>query len=1012
MATTPPTPTWSYGKVVNLTDSGVTDDTERWSYGKVWSILDYAAASGTTVAPTTSAPTTTAPTTLAPTTLAPTTLAPTSLAPTTISPTTLAPTTLEPTTLAPTTLAPTTIAPTTTAPTTLAPTTLAPTSLAPTTLAPTTLAPTTLTPTTIAPTSLVPTTIAPTTLAPTTLAPTTTTPTTVVPTSLAPTSLAPTTLAPTTVLPTTLAPTTLEPTTLAPTTLAPTTLSPTTLAPTTLAPTTLAPTTLAPTTISPTTLEPTTLAPTTLAPTTMEPTTLAPTSLAPTTLAPTTMAPTTLAPTSLAPTTVAPTTCTPASYVTDFSEYTTDSTPGDWTLRWDNGDQWFTIRDDGDIGGKCLECRIYESTDCVVSWDDVGAPTDVEVLCKSRISDNGYSSTTGVVVRGSGSVGSYSGYLAHISDSDVLQLRKRTGGALDYLIKSEAFTVDYDTWYWIRFRAIGTSLKVRVWEDGDAEPGTWLIDETDSDVTGSGWVAHRFSSSTLNYGYGDCDYFSVGVCGDDAGTVPPTTVAPTTIAPTTLTPTTGIPTTLGPTTLAPTSLAPTTIAPTSLAPTSLAPTTTAPTSLSPTTLAPTTCVPVSYVTNFSEYTTDQAPNDWTERFRTASGAIVVRNDGDIGGKCLEISAGIYGSRYAASWNDLRSPEDIEILAKARVVSTYSQVAFFLAARGSGGDGTENYYMAQITPSLNKIEITEFVNGAANSLSSVAFTCSTGVWYWMRFQLIGTALKLRVWADGDAEPDTWQCEVADSSHTVGWAGLGIYPNSATTYYCDCDYYSVGICGDNAGTVPPTTIVPTTLAPTTAHVATTPVPTTSVYTTIPPTTELVASTPPPTTLVLTTIAPTTTAPTSLAPTTLALTTTAPTTLAPTTLAPTTLAPTSLVPTTSAPTIGTVCWGHDTGVVEDNIRNFNVNWTGTGQIVDAGVADTERILFDSGESEESETWHIGSGRVRLTIDKYDAGFGDPELKYKQGNSEVNCEADIWHDYTIPFVCSGWIKVKISAA
>ena len=47
MATTPPTPTWSYGKVVNLTDSGVTDDTEQWSYGKVWSILDYGAAGGT-----------------------------------------------------------------------------------------------------------------------------------------------------------------------------------------------------------------------------------------------------------------------------------------------------------------------------------------------------------------------------------------------------------------------------------------------------------------------------------------------------------------------------------------------------------------------------------------------------------------------------------------------------------------------------------------------------------------------------------------------------------------------------------------------------------------------------------------------------------------------------------------------------------------------------------------------------------------------------------------------------
>jgi len=46
MATTAPTPSWSYGNVVNYTDSGVTDDTEQWSYGNVLSHLEYAAAAG------------------------------------------------------------------------------------------------------------------------------------------------------------------------------------------------------------------------------------------------------------------------------------------------------------------------------------------------------------------------------------------------------------------------------------------------------------------------------------------------------------------------------------------------------------------------------------------------------------------------------------------------------------------------------------------------------------------------------------------------------------------------------------------------------------------------------------------------------------------------------------------------------------------------------------------------------------------------------------------------------
>ena len=44
MATTAPDFTWSYGQVVNYTDSGTTDDTEQWGYGQVLSVLDYEAA--------------------------------------------------------------------------------------------------------------------------------------------------------------------------------------------------------------------------------------------------------------------------------------------------------------------------------------------------------------------------------------------------------------------------------------------------------------------------------------------------------------------------------------------------------------------------------------------------------------------------------------------------------------------------------------------------------------------------------------------------------------------------------------------------------------------------------------------------------------------------------------------------------------------------------------------------------------------------------------------------------
>ena len=244
-----------------------------------------------------------------------------------------------------------------------------------------------------------------------------------------------------------------------------------------------------------------------------------------------------------------------------------------------------------------------------------------------------------------------------------------------------------------------------------------------------------------------------------------------------------------------------------------------------------------------------------------------------------------------------------------------------------------------------------------------------------------------------------------------------------------------------TVAPTTLAPTTVSPTTIA-PTTLAPTTLPPTTLPPTT-LAPTTLAPTTLAPTTLAPTTLAPTSLAPTTLASTTLAPTTLAPTTLAPTTLAPTTLAPTTVAPTTlppttlapttlpattlppttlpsttlapttlppleGTVCWGHDTGVVEDNIRDFVGNWTGTGAITGSG--DAEQAELQTGEYLESEDWDLGpclfnSARIRQNV--YQLG-DDVTIKYKTAATQGALAGVGWSAY-VPFQSLGWVKIRI---
>lgn len=139
----------------------------------------------------------------------------------------------------------------------------------------------------------------------------------------------------------------------------------------------------------------------------------------------------------------------------------------------------------------------------------------------------------------------------------------------------------------------------------------------------------------------------------------------------------------------------------------------------------------------------------------------------------------------------------------------------------------------------------------------------------------------------------------------------------------------------------------------------------------------------------------------------TTAAPTTLSPTTIAPTTLAPTTLPPTTAPPLTGTVCWGHETGVEEDYPRTFSLHWTGTADI--SGAGDTEIVTFYAGDYEESETWNIGAGRIKILTDKYRSGSGSLVISYKSGDSKVNCESDSWHVYSAPFTTTGWIKIRI---
>ena len=116
----------------------------------------------------------------------------------------------------------------------------------------------------------------------------------------------------------------------------------------------------------------------------------------------------------------------------------------------------------------------------------------------------------------------------------------------------------------------------------------------------------------------------------------------------------------------------------------------------------------------------------------------------------------------------------------------------------------------------------------------------------------------------------------------------------------------------------------------------------------------------------------------------------------------------PSAAPPIEGSVAWGHDTEVTEDNIRDFLGNWTGTGAI--SGSGDAEVIELEASENMISEVVNTGASvTVTLLQNEYDDSGDDVTLEYRHGSSVIACEEASWNSYTVPFESLGYVQIRI---
>lgn len=200
-----------------------------------------------------------------------------------------------------------------------------------------------------------------------------------------------------------------------------------------------------------------------------------------------------------------------------------------------------------------------------------------------------------------------------------------------------------------------------------------------------------------------------------------------------------------------------------------------------------------FFTDFSEYTTGVQPSDWTERWNTTYGSSATTADAAmLGGKKLRQLIGTNGY-YVASWDDLDSEDDVEVLVRIIPRTDVDHVCrVFL--RGSGTTSTRTGYWAYFHVNSGTVGIHKYVSGSSSSVSSFAggpFSVDTA--YMMRFRANGTALKLKVWAAASSEPTSWDIDTTDASIATGdWNGVGAY----TTSTQDIDWIAYTTNGETA------------------------------------------------------------------------------------------------------------------------------------------------------------------------------------------------------------------------
>ena len=420
---------------------------------------------------------------------------------------------------------------------------------------------------------------------------------------------------------------------------------------------------------------------------------------------------------------------------------------------------------------------------------------DQEVLVKLRMAaDNGRG--PGVALRHTMNGPSETAYVAYLRPAvNQVEIDRFMSGSWAF-VAAAPFPNDPGAWYWLRFRAVGTQLMVRVWPDGTPEPAAWTATATDTGIGAGSVGAYAYEPNTVDY-----DLFTYASAGGTAPTPAAGGPAPS-LSRLFLLPTSAVlpkgglqqfswygRLVNGDSVAVPVgwSAAGGLMTPEGMyaagndaglfrviathqggirADTTLV-----------RILMPPWSLGSVYSTGFAGYPTDSPPFDWQPTSAPAGVTWTVVDEPGVEDARVLRAVSTTTARHILR-SDAIAPDaaDQEVLARVRMADGDGRGPG-VALRHTMNGGSETAYVAYLRPNGNTLEIDRFLVGAWKWVGEAGFVNDPGVWYWIRFRAEGTTLKARAWPDGTIEPAAWTLVATDTGIAAGAVGVYVYePNT--------------------------------------------------------------------------------------------------------------------------------------------------------------------------------------------------------------------------------------------